>query len=281
MDTYYAHRKSTLTLKNGRLLGYDECGDPAGKPAFYFHGLPGSTVEMAHLEGAANSQGVRLIGIDRPGFGSSDFKADRTILDFPDDVVELADHLGISNFGVSGMSAGGVYALACAAKIPERITCCAVISGAGDKGLHARMLGRFMPFIMMPMMARMFSDRESSEKLLIEKMSSNMPDADQRALAKGNTAKIMAASLVEGFAQGGKGAALDGKLISGNYGFAYGQIELENIFLWHGEADKQIPIAVALRTAEALLHCQATFYPGEGHISVIVNHADEIVDALA
>jgi pimeloyl-ACP methyl ester carboxylesterase len=63
-----------------------------------------------------------LIVPERPGFGLSDFQAGRTLLDWPDDVAALADHLGLECFGVFGLSADGPYAAACAYKIPQRLT---------------------------------------------------------------------------------------------------------------------------------------------------------------
>jgi pimeloyl-ACP methyl ester carboxylesterase len=58
---------------------------------------------------------VRLVTVDRPGIGGSDVLPRRTFSDWPRDVVELADALGVDEFGVVGWSAGGPYAAACAA----------------------------------------------------------------------------------------------------------------------------------------------------------------------
>jgi pimeloyl-ACP methyl ester carboxylesterase len=71
-----------------------------------------------------------LIIPDRPGVGGSDPKVPRTLGDWPADVVELADQLGIARFAVVGVSAGGSYAAACAAMIPSRLTDVAIVSGS-------------------------------------------------------------------------------------------------------------------------------------------------------
>jgi DDE superfamily endonuclease len=47
-----------------------------------------------------------------------------------------------------------------------------------------------------------------------------------------------------------------------------------------GLLDKDIPIAQARQIAERLAQCRAAYYPDEGHISVIVNHQEDIVKAL-
>ncbi|GAH37048.1 unnamed protein product, partial [marine sediment metagenome] len=80
-----------IRLRDGRALGYAEFGDPGGRPVFYFHGFPGSRLEAQLGDGEASRSGVRLIAVDRPGFGLSDFQAGRRIVDWPDDVSALTD----------------------------------------------------------------------------------------------------------------------------------------------------------------------------------------------
>src|SRR4051794_20731127 len=120
-----------LRLSDGRRLAYCEYGSPAGKPVLYFHGWPGSRLEAKLADPVAKKFNAKIIAIDRPGFGMSDFKPNRTLLDWPLDVCELADALGLDRFAVVGVSGGGPYALACARRIPERLTSVAVICGVG------------------------------------------------------------------------------------------------------------------------------------------------------
>ncbi len=74
----------TLRLEDGRLLGYAVYGDPEGWPIFYFHGFPGSRLEAQLADRVAARMGIRLIALDRPGFGLSDFKPRRTIFEWPE-----------------------------------------------------------------------------------------------------------------------------------------------------------------------------------------------------
>lgn len=91
---------------------------------FLVHGL-------ADADDAAAKLNARMIAVDRPGYGLSDAKRGRTILDWSDDVVELADALAVERFAVLGISGGGPYASACAFKIPERLTTTGVVCGMG------------------------------------------------------------------------------------------------------------------------------------------------------
>ena len=96
-----------IKLKDGRNLGYADLGDPKGTPLFHFHGYPGSRLEATLVADLIKGKGIRFIAVDRPGMGLSDFKKKRTILDWPDDVVELAEALGYDKFAVQGISGGG------------------------------------------------------------------------------------------------------------------------------------------------------------------------------
>ena len=68
-----------LKLPDGRLLGYAEFGDPAGGMLFFFHGCRGSRFSGAFLDAAAKERGVRVVALERPGFGLSDFQLGRSI----------------------------------------------------------------------------------------------------------------------------------------------------------------------------------------------------------
>ena len=171
----------TFELKDGRKLGYADLGNPEAKPLFHFHGFPGSRLEVAIFADRVVQNNIRLIGIDRPGMGLSDFKKDRTILDWPDDVVELADALGINKFAIEGISGGGPYAAACAYKIPDRLTTCGIISGLGPMDLEVeekiKSIRRFsfvirrMPWLfklMISFQSRGLKDLEKAERKMSE-----------------------------------------------------------------------------------------------------------------
>src|SRR5581483_781680 len=100
-------------------------------PLFYFHGHPGSRLEGRFAHRIAAENGLRVIALDRPGYGHSDFQVGRALTDWPADVVEAADLLHVGRFRVVGASGGGPYALACARLLPERVIQAAVVSGVG------------------------------------------------------------------------------------------------------------------------------------------------------
>ena len=88
--------------------------------------------------------GVRFITTDRPGHGLSDPQPERKLLDWPDDVSQLADHLDVGKFYVMGWSAGGAPTLACATKLPERVLAAAIVSGVAPPDCPGQYKG--LPF---------------------------------------------------------------------------------------------------------------------------------------
>jgi len=97
---------ATITLADGRILAHCEWGDPSGSPVLLVHGAPGSRL-LCPDEDATAVAGVRLLTVDRPGYGGSNARPDPSLLGWADDVQALADRLGLERFAVVGFSAGG------------------------------------------------------------------------------------------------------------------------------------------------------------------------------
>src|SRR5690242_9051910 len=116
---------------DGRRLAYAEHGDPSGQPVLMFHGSPGSRVQSHPDVSIARELGLRVLTVDRPGYGLSDRHPGRALLDWPADVEALADALGLGRFPIIGVSGGGPHAAACAFRLPHRVTRLALASSAG------------------------------------------------------------------------------------------------------------------------------------------------------
>ncbi len=104
-----------IQVSDGRFVGFHDLGPSDGTPVLWCHGGPGSRMEPDAMAPAAAAAGLRIVGIDRPGYGLSTPWPDRTIADWVPDGLVVADHLGIDRFIAVGVSTGGAYALALAA----------------------------------------------------------------------------------------------------------------------------------------------------------------------
>lgn len=278
-----------IRLHDGRSLGYAEYGDPAGKPVVFFQGTPSSRLFHHPDESIAVSLGARIITMDRPGFGFSDFQPSRTLLDWPDDVVELADVLEIDRFAVAGISGGGPYVAACAFKIPHRLTKAAIISGVGPvdtpgaiQGMpRIRCLGvtvaRHAPWLLRPLIWLVSNPRRNPERYF-EQINAQVPESDRAILTRPPIRAMLIENWAEATRAGIRGFAWEAMIFARPWGFRLEDIPME-VHLWHGEEDAGTPLPVARYVASAIPNCHATFLPGEGHF-LFFDHWKEILAIL-
>lgn len=288
---YRTEIEHRLRLADGRTLGCLELGDPAGAPVLYFHGLPGSRLEARVAAAAARRLGVRLLAVDRPGFGQSTFQARRGIRDWTADVGALAEQLSLRRFSIIGVSGGGPYALACAALLARRLARVALLCplgpldavGARDGMLmqdrlllalaaHAAPLGRGVARALAYWMRR---DPERYLRFMLTGMTS--PDRD--LFADPGYRALVLASTAEALRQGGRGAAWELTLIARPWDFRLRDVRMP-VTLWQGLADQILPAAMARRLAAALPACDARYLPGEGHLSLVARHIGEVLAQL-
>lgn len=283
-----------LQLADGRRLGYDERGAPNGRPLFYFHGSPSSRVEsnLYIKDDLLHSLNVRLIAVDRPGLGLSDFQPNRRLLDWSQDVIALANHLHIERFPVLAYSLGGPYGLACAYAIPERLTKVGILSGAAlftKSELLKNVNDGTRLFLNLPrdnpLAARLFLSLPGimvriAPAQFVAQASSLLPKPDRVTVVTNPVFQQGFIKMVrEAFRQGVRGAYQESLLSVTDYGICLGDIQMP-LLLWHGEVDQNIPVEMARYVASALPKCEAKFYPNEGHLSLFKKHAEGIVRAL-
>lgn len=273
-----------IKLPDGRQLGYAEYGAPTGSPVLFFHGSPGSSYIHADLAGIAARRGIRLIAVDRPGYGLSSLQPGRTMLDWPDDIAALTDALRLVRFAIVGFSGGSPYALACAYKLPERVTQMALAgafapqSAAGAiEGMSPAVSGLFALAQSNPDELRnTFAAIASSPAALVEAMSASLPEWDKIEVNK-RTAEFEA-EYAQALHSGVEGVASDFVLISGNWGFPLNGINTE-AHLWCGAADCNTPPAMTNYLSSQLSNSRAFILPEEGHLSLYV-HWEEILERL-
>jgi len=282
-----------IKLADGRKLGFDEYGVEDGKPVFYFHGTPSSRLEWRMLHSAAMLQELhlRLIAPDRPGMGLSSFAKRRRISDWPADVVSLADYIGLKRFAVLGYSGGGPYALACARSIPERLTRVGVASGAGPfdqpgltDGISSGNLQYFQmvhdkPWLSRQMLRMMGLLARFTGNKVIANVQASLPDADRRAVSRPEIQAGFLDMLREALRPGPRGAQHDTLLMTSPWEFRPQDIRMY-VKLWHGEEDRNVPPAMGRYLADLIPDSRIHFYPGEGHISLIIRHIGEFLRYL-
>jgi len=279
-----------LTLADGRSLCVAQFGNPAGPPYVYFHGYPGSRQEVAILDALP----IRVISIDRPGYGGSSPLPGRRLLDWPADVAAAADQLGVDRFAVLGVSGGGPYAAACAYALPQRVSAgillCPVpppdaiaalpAHALGDLGVLMR-LGRnprgARAFLAM---ARWLGRRPGllTPEVIQRFGPLRLPPADMQALQEPASSRILA-SFREGIRPGIEGVWMDAQIYARPWGFSLEAVQVP-LELWHGTADTIVP-AIASAAYSVVPGSRRTLVEGAGHYALIVTHGPAIVAAFA
>lgn len=285
----------TLTLRSGRELAIAEVGAKEGPVLFYFHGWPGSRANVLFLHERAQEQGIRVIGMDRPGIGCSSPQPKRVLLDWPQDVVAVADQLGVKEFSVAGVSGGGPYALACAYAIPERLISVGLIAGMAPFSFGIEEMRKpnqqlfalaskangLLRFFFWLGITRSLNNPKKLEAI-IDNMMSDLPPVDRAFLTAPGLKERFALELQESFRQGTKWVAKEGALYTKPWGFNLKDISSSvPIFLWHGALDVNVPIQMSHKLVEVLPHINARFLPDEGHISLSGNYQAELLHTIS
>ncbi len=284
----------TVTTGDGRTLAYLEVGDPDGPLVIHNHGGPSSRLEARLFAKAAAKQRLRLICVDRPGIGRSSPQASRSFAGWASDLTAIADALGHREFGVTGWSEGGPFALAAAAYIdPARLRHVTSIAGgsygafgdnwAADRLSKADALGGFLALHFEPGFRLMYAaigiTAEHFRATYFKQLLKAVNDTDRQVLLAPGIEVAFCEASAECFAQGSAGLVADSELLYRAWAFDVSRIE-RRVHLWQGLGDTLVaPFinkAIANKMPGAIWHP----VPDAGHF-VAVGAADEIFSIAA
>jgi len=289
MDDYQLHQ--SIQLSDGRILGYAEYGSAEGFPIFYFTGGNSSRLEGQWFSTTAQKKKIRLIVPDRPGFGLSTFSEDRELLDWPNDLVELANALSLENFSIFGLSGGGPHTLATAFKIPERIIKVAIVSGTAPPEMPNKFKDMWPPVqaifytadklpIVNRFLLKQMAAFYSNEEQMMKRMKQGLPLPDVNLIdSKPDIIKIFSESTKEAHRNGLLGDAWEWQLYIKPWGFQLKDIQKE-IKLWYGLYDQMVPIGMGRFLAQELLNGHLIEVEDGGHFSTVNNYSEDILDYL-
>jgi pimeloyl-ACP methyl ester carboxylesterase len=284
--------EGTLTLDDGRRLGFAEFGAATGRAAFWFHGTPGARrqiPEPARIAGVEH--GIRIIGVDRPGVGSSTPHQYDKVVDFADDVREIADRLGVGDFGVIGLSGGGPYALACAHEMPERVRAAMILGGVAPSvgpeaasGSIVALAQRFQtPLrllrepIAFGVSTLIWSIRPIATPGL-HLYARISPEGDRRLLLRPEFGAMFLDDLLNGSLPGLRAPVYDAVLFGRDWGFNVSEIKVP-VEWWHGDADHIIPFRHGEHMVSLLPDAHLHVQPGESHLGGL-GVAETVLESL-
>lgn len=294
MTVIGSEARKAITTPDGRTLAYLEVGDPDGALVLHNHGGPSSRLEARLFAEAAARHRLRFVCIDRPGIGRSSPQAERTYAGWADDLTAVADALGCREFGVTGWSEGGPWALAAAAYVdPARLRHVSSIAGGsygafGDNWAAAHLstadaLGGFLALHFEPGFRLMYAALGVAAKRFQDKFVEQVRNAvnpyDRAILLRPEVAAAFGEGCAECFAHGADGLVHDSELLYRSWAFDVSKIE-RRVHMWQGLDDHLVPDVINQKVAERMPG--AVWHPveGAGHF-VAVGAADEILAIAA
>lgn len=283
-----ANKDTYIQLPDGRRLAYAEYGEKQGMPLFLLHGLPGSRLSWGLLPGNPFPDGLRIIAPDRPGYGQSDPKPGRTLLDWSNDIEVLADTLDIQKFAVVGVSGGGPGALACAWKMQDRILATSIVCAPAptnapgifegmSKTNHFFMkLAWYVPWLSDLNIRLLGMAIRKNPVRYIQSMQFKVHKVDQILLKQAEITEMLVKDFAEALENGSQGMVDDMSANHGHpWGFPLDQINTK-VHLWYGELDGSASPAMGKYISSTVPNSQLTILPGVGHLWVLV-HLNEVL----
>jgi len=270
-----------IVLHDGRRLAFAEYGDKHGFPLFYFHNHAGSRIEGQFFHRDAHQAGFRIIAVDRPGVGFSDSVRAFSHKSFSDDIVELADSLGLSNFGLLSWAGGSPFAFAAAHQHPGRIKLLVSLCSVPMHRRHeypARNLTAILSRLSLSAMKMLISIRQLSStrnaRQYLNRLGEDLCFADRKVIQNPTVLNLMVQGIEESRRQGGLSLASDSRLCFEPWDFALEDIKVP-VQLWHGTADTLVPLHFAPVLAQDLSDCVLRKVAHRGHL-FFMQSAEEV-----
>jgi pimeloyl-ACP methyl ester carboxylesterase len=284
--------EGSVAVRGGRRLGFASFGSPYGQPVVWMHGTPGARRQIpVEARAFADREGLRIIGVDRPGIGSSTPYVYDDVLDWTADLEILADTLGIGAMHVMGLSGGGPYALAAGAALPDRVKKVAVIGGVaptvgpdaigGGPMALAKLTRPLLAAGRVPLgfgltvairLARPFAGRA------IDLYAAVQPEGDKRLLGRPEFRAMFLDDLLNGSRRQITAPLSDLLLFTRDWGFRLEDVRVP-VLWWHGDADHIVPFRHGAHAVDRLPHATLVTMEGESHLGGL-GLAEEILTGL-
>ncbi len=283
-------RQSVIDTADGRQLEVFEAGSTLGPAIVVHHGTPGSGLLAPAWVENAGQLGLRLVGFSRPGYSRSSRRAGRSVAQVVDDVVVVADALGLDKLATWGISGGGPHALACAALLPERVVAASCISGVAPylaegldwtEGMGEANVEEFGLAtggndgrLMAALEAAAEGMRAASPQQMVGEMSSILSPEDE-ATMRGDFGLVVADQTRQGLADGPFGMFDDDLAFVSPWGFDPASIRVPTQ-VWQGGEDLMVPAAHGAWLAARIPGAEAHLDPTLGHLTVVATRISEV-----
>ncbi|EME51473.1 alpha/beta fold hydrolase [Rhodococcus ruber] len=271
--------EGTVAVGGDRRIGFAEFGSAQGRAVFWLHGTPGARRQIpVEARRYAEREHVRLIGLDRPGIGSSSPHRYENVLAFADDLQIVADTLGVDRMAVVGLSGGGPYTLAAAHAMPERVMAAAVLGGVApvvgpdaiSSGLMrlGTMVAPLLAVAGVPIgmgVTSIIRVVRPFASPIIDLYGRLSPEADRQLLARPEFKAMFLDDLLNGSRKQMAAPFADVVVFTRDWGFRLEDVKVP-VRWWHGDTDHIVPMEHGLHVVGRLPDAQFHHLPGESHL---------------
>ena len=279
----------TIQTRDKRTLDVHEGGDPAGFPVLFHHGTPAAGLVYEPHAALAREQGIRLIGYDRAGYGSSTRAKNRRVADCVADVTEIADTLHLDSFATWGISGGGPHALACAALCDDRLKAVASLASVAPygadglnwlEGMGEENHVEFGKVLDGEEALRAYCSTAAEQMVnanpeeLVQVLESLLGPEDKSVLT-GRFAEYMLECDNHGLEHGLDGWIDDDFAFLEPWGFELGDIT-RPVLLLHGEDDRFVPVSHGHWLAARIPEVEARIDAADGHLTLFERRMREV-----
>lgn len=285
--------EGSVAVRDGRRLSFAEYGSRRGPAIVWMHGTPGARRQIpVDARAYADVVGARIIGVDRPGIGSSTPHLYDNVLDWTADLALLLDALAIDSARVIGLSGGGPYALAAGAALPERVPGVGVLGGvaptrgpdAAEGGIirlavHAAPLLAATRVSLGVALTGAIRTVKPLAGPALDLYAAVQPPGDKNLLSRPEFKAMFLDDLLNGSRFQTSAPLADLLLFTREWGFRLEEVKVP-VRWWHGDDDHIVPFRHGQHCVDRLPDATMTTIDGESHLGglgIAVQVMDELL----
>ncbi len=284
--------EGSVAVRDDRRLSFAEYGSPRGEALVWMHGTPGARRQIPlEARALAEARGLRIIGVDRPGIGSSTPYLYPNVLDWAGDLELLLDALAVDTVRVIGLSGGGPYALAAGAALPDRVHGIGILGGvaptcgpdAPDGGV-IQLACRLAPVLRaarVPLGVALTAAIRLVKPLAgpgLDLYAMVQPPGDKNLLARPEFKAMFLDDLLNGSRFQTSAPLNDLVLFTQDWGFEAADVSVP-VRWWHGDEDHIVPHLHGRHVVDRLPDATLTTIDGESHLGGL-GIAEEVIGTL-
>jgi pimeloyl-ACP methyl ester carboxylesterase len=284
--------EGSVAVRDGRRLSFAEFGAPRGAAIVWMHGTPGARRQIpVEARAYAKAHDIRIIGIDRPGIGSSTPHLYPNVGDWTHDLKLLLDALAVDTCRLIGLSGGGPYALAAGANLPERVHGVGVLGGvAPTRGVDAveggpiQLAVRLAPVLSaarVPLSVLLTQAIRVARPVAgtgLDLYAAVQPAGDKNLLSRPEFKAMFIDDLLNGSRFQTLAPLSDLVLFTREWGFTAADVKVP-VRWWHGDEDHIVPFAHGEHMVARLPDATLTTIDGESHLGGL-GIAEEVIATL-